>query len=452
VYFLGDDRPPIRTGEIMGNRDKWEVERFGLLEESTILQGLKEGWLTLDDRVRQGEQDWGRIKVRLRPKFRFKAFIDPPAAYGERYSKYGAGVGTVLGVIIVLLLGSFPANIRGRVAVIGVVGIIGWMWGRWIGEMVGPRKAKRNPLPTTRQPVPDWMKGRPKEQPWTSVVFPTGLIDSLYFRFGYHFKCPKCGKRHRYTAAHCGCGYIPTDIKLSTLINLSRETGTQGTQVRVDDAKNIIRQCIEETGALDSYCAWKTFRDPTSERDYEQQWRLDFVKPDRFHVKQALWGETKVFDEWVTVGDQHYRNAGLWCQIDDRGLKERDSQLSQSFLVDDILTTLRTQEFVSSETYQHQNTEYLLLKYKNIESDDFILKGGEDLEMCIWIDLDTHLLAKGENYGKGQASEGDEWDVEVQHVFTAYNEQIEVHQPSGLQGTGSSKEKGMVYGVLPFHW
>ena len=32
--------------------------------------------------------------------------------------------------------------------------------------------------------------------------------------------------------------------------------------------------------------------------------------------------------------------------------------------------------------------------------------------MCIWIDLDTQLLAKGENYVKGQASEGDEWDFE----------------------------------------
>lgn len=244
--------------------------------------------------------------------------------------------------------------------------------------------------------------------------------------------------------------------KLSALINLSRETGTQGTQMGVDDAKNIIKQCVEVTGAARSYCSRKILRDFTSERDYDIKWRLDFVKPDRFHLHQTLWdGKLFLVDEFVTVGDQHYRSGGLWFQLDDMEVKEQDSQLGHSLLVDNILKTLRTQEFVSSETYLYQSTKYLLLKYEIIESDDLPTEGLEDegledSEMCIWIDLATHLLAKGETYVKGQTLEGEEIHVVWQHAFAAYNEQIEVRPPSGLQGT-ESEEKGAVIEVLPFH-
>ena len=149
----------------------------------------------------------------------------------------------------------------------------------------------------------------------------------------------------------------------------------------------------------------------------------------------------------MTVGDQHYRSMGFWFQLDDMEVKEQDSQLGHSLLVDNILKTLRTQEFVSSETYLYQSTKYLLLKYEIMESED---EGLEDPEMCIWVDLDTHLLAKSDEYVKGQTPEGEEIHVVWQHAFAAYNEQIEVHPPSGLQAT-ESEEQLAVDEVLPFH-
>ena len=78
----------------------------------------------------------------------------------------------------------------------------------------------------------------------------------------------------------------PTEITLASLIDLSTETAT-ATPIGIDDPEGVALQCVEVTGAARSYCSRQIFRDPTTERDYEAKWRLDFVKPDRFHVSQA---------------------------------------------------------------------------------------------------------------------------------------------------------------------
>ena len=139
-----------------GSGQKWEVEGFGVLEEPVILQGLREGWLTLDDKIRKGGQEWMRIKVRLRPKFRFGVLIDPEATYGRRYSKYGMGIGVVLGTLVL-----FWREGRGALLTLGVSGVSGWELGYWIGKRLGRYKAKHNPLPSTRQPPPSWLKSNP---------------------------------------------------------------------------------------------------------------------------------------------------------------------------------------------------------------------------------------------------------------------------------------------------
>lgn len=139
-----------------GSGQNWEVEGFGVLVEPAILQGLRDGWLTLDDRVRQGTQDWSRIRIRLRPKFEFGVLIDPGSAYGRRYSKYGAAVGVLIGGLIVAWREG-----RGVLATFGIAGVIGLELGYWIGKRVGTYKAKHNPLPSTRQPVPSWVKSTP---------------------------------------------------------------------------------------------------------------------------------------------------------------------------------------------------------------------------------------------------------------------------------------------------
>jgi len=46
-------------------------------------------------------------------------------------------------------------------ATFGIAGVIGLELGYLIGKRVGTYKAKHNPLPSTRQPVPSWVKSNP---------------------------------------------------------------------------------------------------------------------------------------------------------------------------------------------------------------------------------------------------------------------------------------------------
>jgi len=217
----------------------------------------------------------------------------------------------------------------------------------------------------------------------------------------------------------------PTEITLASLIDLSTETAT-ATPIGIDDPGIVALQCIEVTGAARSYCSLQIFRDPTSERDYDIEWRLDFVKPDRFHVSQVMWNGD--LDEWVIVGEEHYQNAAEWFKTSNPQLAENFYERSRSLLVDHYLTILRTAEFVSSESYN----DYLLLKYKNIDlSGDLIdtEQEGTETELRTWIDLDTHLLAKVEMITQSHTPEGEEY-LNMQHVFAAYNEEIEVRPPT----------------------
>ena len=140
---------------VSGTEHEWEVEGFGFLEETLILQGLRQGWLTLDDRVRRAGQDWGRIKVRLRSYFPFSELIDPGSAFEKRYSRYGAGLGVALGTIATLSW--FGRGLTDLMLFAFYGGAIGWCAGEWIGGRVAPYKTQDH-LPTSRQPVPDWVK------------------------------------------------------------------------------------------------------------------------------------------------------------------------------------------------------------------------------------------------------------------------------------------------------
>jgi len=271
---------------------------------------------------------------------------------------------------------------------------------------------------------------------------------------GFHLRCPKCSRRHSNKTERCRCGFVYTEAQLANLINLSTATATRDTKIDLDDPRDIVLKCVEATGAAHTYCACEIVRDPTSEREYSGKWRLDFVRPDRFHVSSEMWdSDEQLFDEWVIEGDQHYRRSGLWHQVNDAEWTEGDVRMSRSLLVDTFLNTLRTQEFVSAKCYRYEGRQYLLLTYENIDSDD-LTDEEQGLEWRIWVALDTLLLAKGETSFEGQTPEGDEIQGEIQRAYTAYNEKIEIRPPTRFHtpdAKGNFKIKYTEVEIIPHH-
>lgn len=208
---------PAQTSTPVAN---WEVkiamgQMLGQLNETTIVQGLQEGWLSLDDLVRQGETEWQPIRSTLGESlFGIKALINSPRAHAQQGAMYGAGglaiisalgalinfsmtmlhldigrtivflivmalttvvvfrVRSLLALGIVLLIAlavlrvvaGIPLSLAavGGIAIgtalsFGIGGVIGYGLGYAVGWIVGTLRRDRYRLPETRQAVPEWI-------------------------------------------------------------------------------------------------------------------------------------------------------------------------------------------------------------------------------------------------------------------------------------------------------
>lgn len=182
------------------------------LKMPTIVQGLREGWLSLDDPVRKaGEITWRPIREAFAKTLEVAVFLDPPRAYARHYGstggsllaalcifgtflyggialfnlKLGNAFGFAIGLLIVIIglsrgnllisavglgiaaaLAGVPINhflnlgfLLGLSIGAALTGLAGWVIGYGpgyvIGLLLGSRYRGNDQLPATRQPVPD---------------------------------------------------------------------------------------------------------------------------------------------------------------------------------------------------------------------------------------------------------------------------------------------------------
>jgi hypothetical protein len=241
----------------------------------------------------------------------------------------------------------------------------------------------------------------------------------------------------------------PTESKLTDLINLSIQTASKELK-RLTRPKETAIMCYEITKKARTYCSRWVIRDLSQEslreRDYVlAQWRLDFVRPDKYHITQAIWDVElgELWDEWVAIGKENYQNSGLWIRTEDG----RHDELNRLLLVENLLDFLRNEDPISSDLYGYLQKSYLLLEYKDPISSEFGLRLIEEykdlqnrrFEVRVWIDLETGFLAKGEVIVKGKTSEGEHVHGEVQQVFTSYNQDVKVNPPPWLNAVPNDR-------------
>lgn len=260
----------------------------------------------------------------------------------------------------------------------------------------------------------------------------------------------------------------PTESNLASLLKLSIYTASRDPELSPAPKEAALR-CVEVTRQARAYCSRLIVRDLTRENlkpgDYSIQWRVDFVQPARYHVTQSAWDDElgELFDEWVSIGKEHYQNAGLWIQVDDEESMNQTNALNRSLSVETWLDILRYDDPVSSHVYRYRQSRYLLLEYKAPKSSEssrgyfevcaWLLNSR--CEMRIWVDLDKSLLAKGELVFEGQSPEGEHVHGEVQQVFTSYNENVQVRPPSWLNAVRDAEGKLVIVEtkveILPHH-
>ena len=282
-----------------------------------------------------------------------------------------------------------------------------------------------------------------------------GIIDLCYGFFGFPLKCLNCGKHYSHKTKNCSCGFIPTEFRLKRLINLSKNMATEDISIDVDDAKSIIQKCVEITGSASTYSTRQIMWDLSSEsRNWLMQRRCDFVAPDRYHSSRHIRDiNMDFYEERVSIGNQHYKMVPVWILSGDPEEMSGFHEDNRALSVDNFLTVLRIDKYISSYSFKYMESQYLVLKYKNT-SLDLLGTEIEVKELRIWISLDTYLLAKTELIYQHQTPKGDEMHAEIQHAFSAYNEEIEVVPPKNfhqLNDDGSFVMQHTKIDILPHH-
>ncbi len=235
------------------------------------------------------------------------------------------------------------------------------------------------------------------------------------------------------------------ELVLQGLRTLSTRSASKGSE-DVSDPKKIALRCAQETEKAPSYISELAIRDRTQKelasRDYVRlAWRIDFVRPDRYHVIQKGWGggPDYVYDEWVTLGSEHYDNVGVWMKSDGTGR----AKLNPRFRADKYLPMLRTEEPKSAAVYHHLGRLYYLLEYESADLGDFA-NFSESLigpaHFRIWIDSETGLLAKGEFAARNKEPAGKETPFELEQAFAGYGLDIQIKAPQVQLGPEGSKK------------
>jgi len=258
-------------------------------------------------------------------------------------------------------------------------------------------------------------------------------------------------------------------VRLDNLIRLSKNTAIKVAEHPPEWRDTAIRTA-ELTNEAETYCALSIIKDSTEERlkelDYVvSRWRLDFVRPYRFHVRQEMWDSKLgvLFDHWVTIGKETYQTVDLQVP-NEKGKRAKKyyiwkqakngtrDGLNKGLLVDRYLEIVRNQIPKFYGVYKYLGERFLLLEYDPrgfpeqyanlVELCKEIPKG--EWEFDIWIYLDTGYFAKAQVNAQGESKEGKRDELEFHHVFTCYNELIEVKPPQWLNLVPNAEGKSTI--------
>ena len=258
----------------------------------------------------------------------------------------------------------------------------------------------------------------------------------------------------------------PTETYLSLLMNISSRKSSRPPSFN-SELKDVAVNSVAVTSCAKTYCSRTVlthivaFQSGPSETQ-TVEWRTDFVGPDYFHVKQAV-RESRVFDEWVTLGAEHYLRPALWL----RGDGQRNPILNSFLMLGKYLHVMGTFDPSSVGTVRHLTGEYLCLEYELDAANDlaafseflmsYVVRPQGTCHVSVWVDRQSLRVVKGKVHLKGQTQGGSVTTLDLQQAFASFNEEVHITRPRvGLEPKPDSPGTYIVVDNLiypvPFHW
>jgi hypothetical protein len=173
------------------------------------------------------------------------------------------------------------------------------------------------------------------------------------------------------------------------------------------------------------------------------EYDFEHVRPDRFHLVRGAfkeggwpglepgWGE---FDEWIVIGDEHYRQP-LWWLVDNDETKEEHEREDRKLLADSHFDLLRGQAPTAVNVRRGDHAAYLVAEYAAVTQawTDVVDSPSSlrEARTSLWIDLSHgHLRrAEGRFVLPLPPEDGGVAIESFKHGFASYDEDIAIEAP-----------------------
>lgn len=247
-----------------------------------------------------------------------------------------------------------------------------------------------------------------------------------------------------------------TETELRQLLSLSIDSLPKEP---ASDFTDLIAKVHAATSKVRGYCSRRIYRDLSNSklkhREYvEKEWRLDFVRPDRWHVTQQVWDDERqdtLADEWISIGTATYQNGGFWFRNDNTATDETNDSL----LIDMLLDVLKRVLPAADKAYHTEDRRYLILTH----APPFPPPNGNPLlEICSseeatceiqsWIDTQSGYLVRTTILIRERGSEREKTQIEMSQSFTCFNEDILIEPPPWLNAEPASNGNDASTGQL----
>ena len=212
-------------------------------------------------------------------------------------------------------------------------------------------------------------------------------------------------------------------------------------------------QCLAATQSAQAYRSWLVLLEPNDDEPdgpkFVWEWTFEYVAPEKHHVNQIMPRQDvrgpSDFDEWITIGGDHYSNAGVcWIRAKDPEGKFRSFlRRNRSVLADRYLELMRIEQSPSAHEFDYMGQHYLMLEFRAIGPrllwSLLMLPGAEKLHSDsyglarIWIALDKCHLCKAEITASGLSPEGSSAEIEMTQVFTDFNTGLRIDAPDAIE-------------------
>jgi len=232
-----------------------------------------------------------------------------------------------------------------------------------------------------------------------------------------------------------------TEVHLNRLALLSEDT-VKTKNNKTANIEEEVEQCINSVQASRSYSGRTFIRDLTANdlKKYRyicQEWRFDYSAPNAIHVSQKFmdielgW----LYDEWITINEDHYQNAGIWMYKKRSDTHESYLDRNKILKIDNLLSILKDEKPIKVVECSYKGVPYMQLIYSLDTTHPCVSTYGFDqdykyITAHLWINQKTSMLAKGSYIFDGKVPGTFRGDF--QQVYTNYDASFEVKPPPWL--------------------